>query len=224
MNSNTFIMRSCAAATCALRQRPRLRCAMCNERRRRTRLPALLCYLLLPIVPPGSRAAVRGLSPQVRGGRCRSSAARAKCRWYNGFHGPTGCAVRKHDGDAFRRFVLTPDAPMVKGPHSYSPVPPDTPINARDTLKGDGHLSHGMCDVHPPEFIVCVFFVPAMYAPENLSVPHRDTECTMWGDEKTQDCRLRVGRSMGQEIAPWHTKSTGIPLAEPPVEGSNRGG
>ena len=36
-----------------------------------------------------SRAAVRGLSPQVRGGRCRSSAARAKCRLHNGFHRPT---------------------------------------------------------------------------------------------------------------------------------------
>ena len=34
------------------------------------RLHALICYLMLPIVPPGSRAALRGLSPQVRGGRC----------------------------------------------------------------------------------------------------------------------------------------------------------
>jgi len=42
-----------------------------------TRPLALICYLVLPIVPPGSRAAVRGLSPKVRGGRCRSSAARA---------------------------------------------------------------------------------------------------------------------------------------------------
>ena len=62
------------------------------------------------IVPPGSRAAVRGLSLQVRGGRCRSSAARAKCRLHNGFHRPTACAVRKRDKDALRRVILTPDA------------------------------------------------------------------------------------------------------------------
>ena len=41
-------------------------------------LAALLCHLLRRVVPLGSHAAVRGLSPQVRDGRCRSSAARAK--------------------------------------------------------------------------------------------------------------------------------------------------
>ena len=55
----------------------------------RPRLPALICRLVLPMVPLGSRATVRGLSPQVRGGRCRSSAARAKRRLQNSFHRPT---------------------------------------------------------------------------------------------------------------------------------------
>ena len=64
----------------------------------------IVCYLVLPIVPLGSRAAVRGLSPQVRGGRCRSNAARAKCRLHNGFHCQTVWAVRKRDRDALRRF------------------------------------------------------------------------------------------------------------------------
>ena len=59
-----------------------------------TRLHALLCCLALPIVPPGSRAAVRRLSPQVRGGRWRSSAARAKGRLHNGFLHPTGGSSR----------------------------------------------------------------------------------------------------------------------------------
>ena len=71
---------------------------------------------------------------------------------------------------------VTPDAPLVNRAHSYSPVPLGTLIDARDTLKDDGHLSHGLCDAYPLEFIVCVFFVPAMYVPENRSTPHRDTE------------------------------------------------
>ena len=49
---------------------------------------ALLCYLVLPIVTLGSRATVRELFPQVRGGRRRSSAARANCRIRNGLHRP----------------------------------------------------------------------------------------------------------------------------------------
>ena len=50
-----------------------------NEECRRAALPRALSRCLVPpVVPPGSRAAVLGLSPQVRGGRCRSSAARAK--------------------------------------------------------------------------------------------------------------------------------------------------
>ena len=121
MNSNTFIIRPCAAATCA--RRLPVRRNMCNsacalrERRRRAGRPALLCYLLLPIVRLGSRAAVRGLSPQVRGGRCHSSAARAKCRLHNGFHSPSACAARKHDRDAIRRLVLTPHASLMQAYH-----------------------------------------------------------------------------------------------------------
>ena len=42
--------------------------------------------IALPIVTPGSRAAVGNVFPQVRGGRCRSSAARANCRSHNGLH------------------------------------------------------------------------------------------------------------------------------------------
>ena len=47
---------------------------------------ALICDLVLPIVTIGSRAVVRGVLPQVRGGRCRLYAARAKCRLHNSFH------------------------------------------------------------------------------------------------------------------------------------------
>ncbi len=151
MISNTFIIRPCAAATyvqrlpdlrnmcdgaCALRERLRARCAMCEDRRRCPGFRALPCYLLLPIVPPGSRAAVRRLSPQVRGGRCRSSAARAKCRWHNGFHGPTGCAVRKYNRDAFRRLVLTPDAAGCKArqhlPLNTLECAPAPPVTTED--------------------------------------------------------------------------------------------
>ena len=46
----------------------------------------------------------------MRGGRCRSSAARAKCRLQNGFHVPSAWASGKQDWDALRRVVLTPHA------------------------------------------------------------------------------------------------------------------
>ncbi len=95
----------------------------------------------------------------------------------------TVCGTQFPLGLRSESFLVTPDAPMVKGAQSYSPVPPDTPINARDTLKGDGYLSHGLCDVYPPEFIVCVFFVPAMYAPENRSVPPVTRNGTRWDTE-----------------------------------------
>ena len=44
---------------------------------------------VLPVVTLGSRASVREPFPQVRGGRCRSSAARANCQMHNGFLRPT---------------------------------------------------------------------------------------------------------------------------------------
>ncbi len=49
----------------------------------------LFRYLVFPIVPLGSRMAVREPFLLMRGGRCRSSAARAKRRLGNGFHRPT---------------------------------------------------------------------------------------------------------------------------------------
>ena len=42
-----------------------------------------------PIVPPGSRAAVRGPSPQVHEVNRRSVAARANCRLHDDLHRPT---------------------------------------------------------------------------------------------------------------------------------------
>ena len=42
--------------------------------------------------------------------------------------------------------------------------------------------------------------------------------------EKTRCRRSRAGRPMDQEIAHGHPKPAGIPLAERPVEGSNRRG
>ena len=73
---------------------------------------ALICAPLLPTLPPGRRAAVRDGLPQVRGGRCRSNAARAKCARHNGFHPPSVCAARKRVDDALRRFGLhTPRIP-----------------------------------------------------------------------------------------------------------------
>ena len=59
------------------------------------------CFL----VPPGSRAAVRELSPQVRGGRCRSSTARAKYRLQNGFHHRKRCEWDR-PGAANRAFEI----------------------------------------------------------------------------------------------------------------------
>ena len=77
------------------------------------RVPALSCYLVLPILTLGSRAAVRDMFPQVRGGRCRSSAARAKCPACNGLQCAVAWLVRKRVDDALRRFVLTPHASMM---------------------------------------------------------------------------------------------------------------
>ncbi len=65
----------------------------------------LPCRHVLPVLPLGSRAAVRGLSPQVRGGRCRLSAARAEGLSHNGFHRPADGAARKRGRDALRRVV-----------------------------------------------------------------------------------------------------------------------
>ncbi len=78
--------------------------------RRLSYSPALSCYLVLPILPPGSRSTVRNVFPQVRGGRCRSSAARAKCPACNGMQCAVAWLARKRVGDALRRVVLTPEA------------------------------------------------------------------------------------------------------------------
>ena len=90
--------------------------ARSGGRAERSSLPTdeLIYSPLLPRLPPGRRAAVRDTVPQVRGGRCRSSAARAKCGSHNGFHPPSACAARKQVDDALRRFVHTPHgAPTV---------------------------------------------------------------------------------------------------------------
>ena len=76
----------------------------------------LLRRFVLPTLPAGCRAAVRRPFLLMRGGRCRSSAARAKCRWQNGFHVPSAWASRKRDRDAFRRVVLTPERSPLQGP------------------------------------------------------------------------------------------------------------
>ena len=73
----------------------------------------LNCSPVLPILRLRSRAAVRDMFPQVRGGRCRSSAAGANCRLHNGFLSPSACASRKRINDPIRRLDLTPHAPLV---------------------------------------------------------------------------------------------------------------
>ena len=78
----------------------RPRCAPRKLRAPCTCVRALICRRALRIVRSGSRATVRELFPQVRGGRCRSSAARAKGRLHNGFHSPSACATRKRVDDA----------------------------------------------------------------------------------------------------------------------------
>ncbi len=49
---------------------------------------ALICFPVFLIVPPGNRAAVRELSPRMRGGRWRSRDGRAKLRLQNGLRRP----------------------------------------------------------------------------------------------------------------------------------------
>ena len=83
---------TCAAATAAQRERVnphrRRQCGR-SEGPRFASLPrALLCYLVLPIVTRGSHAAGREPFPNMRDGRCRSSAARANCQSRNGLHYP----------------------------------------------------------------------------------------------------------------------------------------
>jgi len=58
----------------------------------------------------------------VRGGRCRSSAARAKCPACNGLQCAVAWLARKRVDDALRRFLLTPDAP--KGALNPGPTMP----------------------------------------------------------------------------------------------------
>ena len=70
----------------------------------------LNCSPVLPILRRRSRAAVRDMFPEVRGGRCRSSAAGAKYRLHNGFLSPSACASGKRIKDPIRRLDLTPDA------------------------------------------------------------------------------------------------------------------
>ena len=76
----------------------------CDRRR------VLNCSPVLPILRRRSRAAVRDMFPEVRGGRCRSSAAGAKYRLHNGFLSPSACACRKRIKDPIRRLDLTPHA------------------------------------------------------------------------------------------------------------------
>ena len=83
-------------------------------RRCRYHWRALLCYLVLPIALLGSCAAVRELFSHMCGGRCRSNAARAKCRLYTGLHRTSTWAVKKRDRDAFRRFILNADASVMQ--------------------------------------------------------------------------------------------------------------
>ena len=73
----------------------------------------LNCSPMLPVLRLRSRAAVRDMFPQVRGGRCRSRAAGAKYRLHNGFFSPSASASGKRIKDPIRRLDLTPHAPMV---------------------------------------------------------------------------------------------------------------
>ena len=82
----------------------------------------LNCSPVLPILRRRSRAAVRDMFPEVRGGRCRSSAAGAKYRLHNGFLSPSACASRKRIKDPIRRLDLTPHAPPVSSTPSARPT------------------------------------------------------------------------------------------------------
>ena len=83
----------CAVVTCEPAPPPTLRADRMTlpvrESSRIDLLPPASYSAAWKLVPLGSRVAVRELFPQVRGGRCRSSAARAKCRLHNGFHRPS---------------------------------------------------------------------------------------------------------------------------------------
>lgn len=115
----------------------------------------------------------------------------------------TVCRAQFPLGLRSESFLVTPDASLMQGRHSYAPILPGTLIGARDTFSNDGYLSHEMCDVYPPEFIVCVFFVPGMYAPENLSAPHRDTE------------RSTVGCGTNTGLPPARGQVKGVPGGPP---------
>ena len=67
-----------------------------------------------------------------------------------------------------------------------------------------------------------VVFVPCSLCMLQSTV--RIARALQAGTEKTRYCRPRAGRPMDHEIAHGHPKPAGIPLAERPVEGSNRGG
>ena len=97
----------------------------------RTKLRALIRYLVLPTLPAGSRAAVRELFPEVRGGRGRSSADRASCRLQIGLLRANVRAVRKQDADAIRRFGHT---------HRYTPHALGVPSTLRRMLRSKDHI------------------------------------------------------------------------------------
>jgi len=121
---------------------------------------------------------------------------------FTGADSPMNIAARFWPSGPRSGCFVTPDSPMVKGAHRYSPVPSDTLFGARDTLKGDGYLSHGLCDAYPFELIVCVFFVPAMYAPKYRSVPLRDTERNTAGDGINTGLPPSVGEANGPRNRP----------------------
>ena len=64
------------------------RCAACEKHDPSLAPRAIICYLVIPVMTPTSRVVVRGEFPPVRGGRIRSSAARANRLIRGGFQWP----------------------------------------------------------------------------------------------------------------------------------------
>ena len=85
----------------------------------RTTFRALICCLVLPIVPPGSRATVRGLvSCKCAAGAAAQAPLGLNARPADGLQCAVAWLARKRVDDALRRFLHTPYAPMVQCAHA----------------------------------------------------------------------------------------------------------
>ena len=163
------------------------------------------CCLLLPRLPPGSRAAVWILFPELRGGRCRSSAARANYRQQVSLLRLIVQAARKQDGDALRRFGLTPHAPTVQRARERAGVR----LAARWTPFGDMAM-RGACMLRriPPKTLKRLAFFPDVCARAYVVCA---TAYRMYARPHTGISAREAGKPCGLD-----TISTGNPGCPPP--------